>query len=92
MKLECTFARIQMEARDGHIHAFSDEVPGLNICGKDREVVLRDVVRGIKFLFKEVRGINVDVQWVEKQNPLLPPARTKDSRDLTLQLSEPVYA
>lgn len=87
MKAECIVARIQLLERDGHIHAFSDEVPGLNVCGKDREVVLRDVVTAIKFLYREVRGLNVEVEWSQKENPLLPPSRTREYRDVALAVA-----
>lgn len=87
MKAECIVARIQLVERDGHIHAFSDEVPGLNVCGENREVVLDDVITAIKFLYREVRGLNVNVEWVAKENPLLPPARTKDYRDVALAVA-----
>lgn len=88
MNFDCTFARIQLDERDGHIHAYSDDVPGLNICGTDKEAVLRDVIRGIEFLYREVRGMKVSVQWVQHDNPLLPPARAGSFKDVSLQIQQ----
>lgn len=85
--MESMLARIQLTERDGHIHAFSDEVPGLNVCGTDREVVLADVLTAIKFLYREVRGFNVTVTWTEEENRLLPPAKTKEYRDVALAVA-----
>jgi hypothetical protein len=58
-------AEIRLDERDGDIHAYSDDVPGLNICGRDRDEVLEDVVGAIKFLYKEVAGIDVDVELAD---------------------------
>ena len=58
-------AEVQLRERGGSIHAYSDEIPGLNICGTDRQEVLEDVIAGIKFLYQELKGIAVEVKWVD---------------------------
>jgi hypothetical protein len=88
MEITKVLARIQLDARDGHIHAFTDEVPGVNICGTDRDTVLRDTIGAIKFYFQEVRGMEVHVAKEKKPNPLLPPVSVKDFQDVVLELSE----
>ena len=56
-------AEILFEEHDGEIHAYSDHIPGLNICGSDRDDVCQDVLEAIKFLYKEVKGMVVSVEW-----------------------------
>jgi hypothetical protein len=58
-------AEITLKEQGGSIHAYSDEIPGLHIVGTDRESVFHDVITGIKFLYKQLKNINVEVQWVE---------------------------
>ena len=58
-------AEVQLTEKDGSFHAYSDELPGLNICGVDREAVLADVILGIKFLYKEVHGMNIEARWAD---------------------------
>lgn len=58
-------AEVQLKEADGSIHAYSDELPGLNIIGTDRDAVLADVITGIKFLYKEVHGQVIEVNWVD---------------------------
>ena len=87
MNTESIVARIELMERDGHVYAYSDEVPGLNVCGTDRDVVLQDVVTAIKFLYREVRGLNVSVKWIEEDSPLMLRPRTKESRDVALAVA-----
>lgn len=56
-------AEIQFSEGNGSIHAYSDDIPGLHICGTDREAVLRDVVGGIKFLYKQLHGLVIECEW-----------------------------
>jgi len=58
-------AEVKFSEKGGSIHAYSDDIPGLNIVGTDRDDVLDDVVEGIKFLYKEVKGMTVTVEWVD---------------------------
>ncbi len=58
-------AEVELEEKEGHIYAYSNDVPGLNICGEDRQYVLDDVIEAIKFLYQEVVGIRVDAEWAE---------------------------
>ncbi|MGE3679427.1 MAG: hypothetical protein AB7F95_16080 [Burkholderiales bacterium] len=58
-------AEVQLHESDGSIHAYSDDIPGLNICGADREAVLTDVIHGIVHIFKIVHGKNVTVEWAD---------------------------
>lgn len=59
---EMRIAVIQFAENEGSIHAFSDDIPGLNICGRDHATVLRDVLDGIKFIYREFFGQNVAVE------------------------------
>jgi hypothetical protein len=61
----CLVAEVTLKEKGGSIHAYSDEIPGLHICGIDREKVLVDVITGIKFLYKEAKNIEVEANWVE---------------------------
>jgi len=47
---------------NNRVYLCSDEVPGLNIIGDDRATVISDGIQGIKFLFKQVHGVDVDVR------------------------------
>lgn len=58
-------AEVQLKEEGGSILAYSDEVPGLNVVGTDRDTVLADVITAIKFLYKEVHGMPIDVNWVD---------------------------
>jgi hypothetical protein len=58
-------AEVQLKEENGSILAYSDELPGLNIVGTDRETVLADVLTGIKFLYKELHGMAIDASWVD---------------------------
>ena len=58
-------AEVQIKEENGSIHAYSDELPGLHICGTDRDAVLEDVILGIKFLYKEVHGMNIEARWAD---------------------------
>jgi hypothetical protein len=58
-------AEVQIKEKGGSIHAYSDEIPGLHVVGQDRELVLEDVITAIKFLYKEVKGMAVDVKWAD---------------------------
>ena len=63
-------AEVCIKEEGGSIHAYSEEIPGLHIVGTEREAVLEDVVTGIKFLYKEVKNMNVDVRWVNSPKPV----------------------
>lgn len=58
-------AEVQLKEQDGSIHAYSDEIPGLHICGTNRDDVLADVITGIKFLYKEVHGLSIEARWAD---------------------------
>ena len=58
-------AEVRMDEKNGSIHAYSDEIPGLHVVGQDRNAVLADVVTAIKFIYKEVKGMAVEVKWAE---------------------------
>ena len=54
--------RVNLEhGTDGRWFATSEDVFGLNLCSADRNAVLRDIPRAIKFLFKANNGIDVEV-------------------------------
>ena len=52
---------VQFEARDGYLHATSEQVPGLYLCGQDPHAVVEDIIPAIKSLFKLNRGWDVEV-------------------------------
>lgn len=49
----------------GSIHASSDELKGLHVVGTNREEVCGDVISAIEFMFRELRGQPVTVEWVD---------------------------
>ena len=47
---------------DGIWYASSDDVFGLNLCGRNRNAVLRDIPAALELLYRENRGVNVLVK------------------------------
>jgi hypothetical protein len=78
-------AKVTLDERGKDIHAYSDDIPGLNICGTNREDVLQDVVGAVAFLFKEVHGIDVQVELAR------PSAQLGRSRDARMSEELPVH-
>ena len=58
-------AEVQLKEQDGSVLAYSDEMPGLNVVGTNRDEVLADVITAIKFLYKEVHGMVIEASWVD---------------------------
>ena len=76
----CLVAEVKLKEKDGSIHAYSDEIPGLHIVGTVEEDVLADVLTGITFLYKEVKNINVEARWVESPATTFNGARPYNKR------------
>lgn len=55
---------VMIERRDGYIFAHSDDVPGLDLCSQNEESIAKNILAGIKLLFKLNRGLNVEVMPV----------------------------
>ena len=56
--------RITIENRDGCLYISSKDVPGLWLWGKDPEIVVRNIVPAIKTLYRDNRGLEVEVRDV----------------------------
>ncbi|MCW5621965.1 MAG: hypothetical protein KIS79_12740 [Burkholderiales bacterium] len=69
MKKQVLVAEVKISEKDGSIHAFSDEIPGLHIVGTNRAEVLEDVMAGIKFLYQKVKGMAVECEWADSPAP-----------------------
>lgn len=56
-------AEVRVDSKDGCLHTYSKEVPGLHICGSSIEDVLFDVKDAIGHLYKVTKGMEVTVEW-----------------------------
>ena len=59
-----------MEERQDGIYAYSNDIAGLNICGENRDDVLSDVLGAVKFIYKEVHGVDVQVELAKTPDEL----------------------
>lgn len=55
---------LMISAMNGGIYVRSPDVPGLHLCGTNMRAMKETVETAIKRLFKDNRGVNVNVIWV----------------------------
>lgn len=58
---QTTVINIMVTNRDGQLFASSDDLFGLNICAQNEDELCAQLKTGVKWLFKQNRGIDVEV-------------------------------
>ena len=80
-KTVVTIAGVKVfEDRLGCWYATSDDISGLNLCGRDRSAVERDIPRLIRILYKENFGLDIDVKTYVDPSEFPHFSETRDDR------------
>ena len=56
-----TVVQVILSHKDGYYFATSEDVPGLHLCSQDRAKLESYIIPAIKLLFKDNRGLDVEV-------------------------------
>ena len=73
-----TVVWVRLGREDDFYFAWSPDVPGLHLCGTDRDALIQDIPAALAFLFRENSGVSVSVQPYAPVTEFPRPSETDD--------------